>query len=217
MTGPKFIVIDGISFCRDDETGYYLNGTMGVRAHRYVYAKYHGPIPEGYHVHHKDEDKSNNDIDNLELMLAGDHLTYHGLKNAANPEWLEWSRNNMATKARPAASEWHGSEAGLAWHREHAKCSIMAIEPRDFVCEQCGTGFRTRPTGQNKFCSNACKSAHRRVLAVDHVSRDCAFCGEAFARDKYRKTRTCSRSCTNRLRAREKRMVAIPHQEIFAQ
>lgn len=204
MEKPKYITIDGVSFCRDETTGYYLNGTLGVRAHRYVYAKAFGSIPPGYHVHHKDEDKSNNELDNLELLLAGEHIAYHGSKRALDPEWLEWSRNNMAATARPAASKWHGSEAGLAWHREHAKISLLAKEPQDFICAQCETPFSALSNGRIRFCSNACKSASRRAASTDDVTRNCGYCAEPFQINQYKKTRTCSRSCANRLRAKER-------------
>ena len=42
----------------------------------YVY----GEIPKGYVVHHKDEDKSNNDFDNLQVMTDADHRRLH-IKN----------------------------------------------------------------------------------------------------------------------------------------
>jgi len=37
-------------------------------------------IPKGYHVHHKDEDITNDDIENLELLLNGKHQQHHYLK-----------------------------------------------------------------------------------------------------------------------------------------
>src|SRR3990167_5347758 len=105
MNTPKYLTIDGVTFCRDDKTGYYLNSTLGVRAHRFVFERARGSIHPGYHVHHKDEDKSNNNIDNLELLLAGDHATHHGLKRADNPEWMRWSRDNLKINAGPSATE----------------------------------------------------------------------------------------------------------------
>lgn len=39
-----------------------------ILAHRMIWEKYHGAIPRGYLVHHRDENKLNNDISNLELQ-----------------------------------------------------------------------------------------------------------------------------------------------------
>ena len=36
--------------------------------HRAVWEHHHGPIPPGYHVHHRDGDGLNNDLANLELV-----------------------------------------------------------------------------------------------------------------------------------------------------
>lgn len=203
-SAPKWIVIEGVSFCRDDTTGYYLNSALRVRAHRFVYERAKGPIPPGYHVHHKNEDKSDNHIDNLELMRAGEHATHHGTKRATSPNWLAWSRDNLKQNAVPLAAEWHQSEEGLAWHREHAKRSILAAPERDFNCEHCGETFQAKPFGAVKFCSNACRSAHRRAHGADNIPTACTSCGTIYARNKYKKSQTCSPSCRNRFRALSK-------------
>ena len=52
---------------------YYLCGQYfqrkGKRLHRTVWEFHNGTIPKGYHVHHKDGNRSNNAIENLTLML----------------------------------------------------------------------------------------------------------------------------------------------------
>ena len=48
------------------------------REHRVVWKRAHGPIPKGYDVHHKDEDKTNNDLTNLELLPKTEHGHLHG-------------------------------------------------------------------------------------------------------------------------------------------
>ncbi|MFH1506678.1 MAG: HNH endonuclease, partial [archaeon] len=47
--------------------------------HRWVWKKKHGRWPKlGYHIHHKDEDKYNNDIKNLEEIFGVAHYGLHG-------------------------------------------------------------------------------------------------------------------------------------------
>ena len=41
--------------------------------HVLVWEQHNGPIPEGYQIHHIDGDKSNNSIENLQLVSALDH------------------------------------------------------------------------------------------------------------------------------------------------
>lgn len=64
-------------------TGYptIWNGSQNVLLHRYVWEKHHGPIPEGYQVHHLDKNKLNYDISNLCLLSASDHGRHHAIEN----------------------------------------------------------------------------------------------------------------------------------------
>lgn len=43
----------------------------------------HGPVPDGYHVHHKDHDHTNWQLENLELIEAKAHNSYHGSQKRA--------------------------------------------------------------------------------------------------------------------------------------
>ncbi len=46
--------------------------------HRVVWEEANGPIPEDYHIHHKDGDRANNDLSNLELLSDTEHGHLHG-------------------------------------------------------------------------------------------------------------------------------------------
>ena len=65
-------VADGLTFRRDKRTGYFLSGApingKRKRLHVYIWEKENGPVPNGFNVHHVDEDKMNNDISNLKLL-----------------------------------------------------------------------------------------------------------------------------------------------------
>ncbi len=45
--------------------------------HDVIWEQAHGPIPEGHDVHHKDRDKLNNCLDNLELLSKLHHKREH--------------------------------------------------------------------------------------------------------------------------------------------
>ncbi|GHV89874.1 hypothetical protein AGMMS50268_03770 [Spirochaetia bacterium] len=55
-------------------TGYFLS-TNGDRTlmHRDVWQYNNGPIPDDFDIHHKDHDKSNNGIENLEMLSKSEH------------------------------------------------------------------------------------------------------------------------------------------------
>lgn len=189
MNGPKYIEYDGLKFCRDDRTGYYLNSTIRKRLHRYVWEHEVGPIPKGYHVHHIDGNKANNDLSNLSIMTGTGHQRLHGQEQARKDK----SRANIkiAVKYAPA---WHHSEAGKRWHSEHAK---GLKQPRTKkTCEQCGAEYMG--TIHQRFCSNACKSKYRRSIGADNEKRICEYCGREFWVNKYSGIKLCSRQCADK-------------------
>ena len=53
------------------------NGDDHFLEHRLIYEAYHGPIPEGFQVHHRNENTKDNDPDNLEALSPGDHKKMH--------------------------------------------------------------------------------------------------------------------------------------------
>lgn len=60
----------------------FING-KNHHVHRLEWIKHHGEIPDGYVVHHKDEDKTNWNIDNLELISRSNHVLKH--QNVMHP------------------------------------------------------------------------------------------------------------------------------------
>ena len=48
-----------------------------VTYHKYLYEMKHGPVAKGILIHHIDEDKSNNDLSNLEAKPIQNHSRDH--------------------------------------------------------------------------------------------------------------------------------------------
>ena len=65
-------IFDNLVFRRDKKTGYYLNAKTHKRLHVYVWEHFNGKIPRGCEIHHKDFDKSNNEIGNLQMLTKKD-------------------------------------------------------------------------------------------------------------------------------------------------
>jgi len=169
------------------------DGRRGViRLHRDVWEFHHGPLPEGWHVHHIDENTLNNDVSNLCAMPGSEHLSQHG--QSQSPELLARRREHMA-RLRPLAAEWHRSEAGRVWHAQHGKAVAAMRQPKPGTCEQCGKAYESkRPV---RFCGNNCKSKWRRAAGLDDVERPCAKCGAGFITNRYSGVRYCA-SCHRR-------------------
>lgn len=200
----EYAIFDGLVFRKDKRTGYYLNSKTHKRLHVYVWEYHNGKIPSGHHVHHKDFDKANNEITNLELLTARQHMSLHG--KTWDKKRYEKQIKILDEEVRPKASEWHGSEAGREWHKVHyEKTKENLYRKKKFVCEQCGKEFEAINHGNNRFCSNNCRSAYRRKSGVDNEERICEWCGQKFEVNKYAKTKTCSRTCRGKLRWDKKR------------
>lgn len=150
---------------------YYLCGAYfqkkGVRLHRVVWEYHNGAIPNGYDVHHKDGNKVNNDISNLEMLLRENHHRHH----MSEPKRVEQSRNDIS-KAIEAASKWHGSEEGKEWHSKQGIENYKKRELITYRCTYCGKEFQTKhiySEHSNHFCHNNCKAAYRRMLVRNGV------------------------------------------------
>lgn len=191
--------IDGYKFRRDKKTGYYLSakpiGETRKRLHVYVWEKENGAVPKGYHIHHVDGDKYNNELDNLALIEGKAHIKYHG--RHLTEEEKENRRANLAKNALPKAAEWHKSEEGREWHKTHGKETWVNRKPVTYTCTQCGAKFESLniyPDGSNTFCSNKCKAAFRRDSGVDDIDKVCKYCGKVYRANKYQGS-TCCEDC----------------------
>jgi hypothetical protein len=224
MASNETVIFNGIKFRRypDADTRsarvYYVpsgnHRKAGIgRLHQEIWKAAHGPIPEGYHVHHADHDPLNNDLSNLVLLDADEHLKHHG-NQPDNAERLR----AVQPLGQEAAKEWHRSDEGRAWHVEHGKRCWEGREPVTHACDYCGKEYESLLTKKNvtRFCSNNCKTQWRRVAGIDNVDKSCAECGSTFRSNKYAKVTTCSKPCAsqraNRARAlrRAERLASLP-------
>ena len=158
-------------------TRNYFRGGKSL-LHRDVWEYHNGPIPDGYVVHHKDENKLNNDISNLEAIPDRNHRQYH------SPNFVEKS------------TEWHQSEQGRLQHSEQGKELWENRDPVKAVCEFCSNTYETFFPERTRVCSNNCKSALRRKEGVDNEDRICKTCNETFSTNKYSKILCCGRECS---------------------
>lgn len=143
-----------------DGVRYYLCGRYfqrkGVRLHIRVWEHHNGPVPEGHHIHHADDDRSNNDPGNLECLTIPEHLGgRHGEESGRR------GRGSIK-KANVAAAAWHGSPKGKQWHSEHFEQHIKPTMDKRVpaVCRECGGKYLVSAAriAQGKFCSGACKA-----------------------------------------------------------
>ncbi|WP_413927256.1 HNH endonuclease signature motif containing protein [Clostridioides sp. ES-S-0123-01] len=158
-------------------------------------------VPEGYHIHHKDFNPLNNNIDNLECIPYKQHLSLHAKKNLEDEEFYKATINNL-NKAREKATEWHKSEEGRKWHSEHAKQISKNLEKYKCKCKECGDYFESK-VQTSQFCSDKCGERWRGKNRRIKYTSKCIICGAEFVGTKYKASskerQTCSKSCSNRL------------------
>lgn len=81
---PQVEVIDdkhqkfnGITYCTSTAPRMEGRYFKLLSLHRMVWICYNGEIPDGYDIHHKDFNKDNNSIDNLQLLTKDEHNKIH--------------------------------------------------------------------------------------------------------------------------------------------
>src|SRR2546422_281808 len=140
-------------------------GRAGHRLHRDVWEHWNGPIPAGHHIHHRDGNSGNNELSNLELVLASQHMGMH--KRQADLEHL--------ARIRPLAAKWHKSKEGREFARTVSAKFLISQARVTKSCHFCRFCFKG--VAWQKFCSINCKQKWRRKTGADNVEKICGFCG----------------------------------------
>jgi len=194
--------VDGYKFRKDKKTGYFLSskkiGGSRKRLHVYIWEKEHGAVPKGYHVHHKDENKNDNELGNLELLSSSKHAKLHG--SELSDEERQRRRERVINVVTPAAKKWHGTQEGYEWHSKHAKETMSKRKLIRYICTYCGNEFESKHLygkNDNRFCSNNCKCTYRRKQGFDNIVKICEGCGKEYVANKYQQTKYCE-DCKNR-------------------
>jgi len=88
--------------CRINSNGYYQvtsrkEGNKGKYLHRLIFEKFYGfKIPKGFDIHHKNENRIDNCILNLQLMRRKDHSSHHVTgKTLSDEEKIKRCKHNQ--------------------------------------------------------------------------------------------------------------------------
>jgi hypothetical protein len=94
--------------------------------HRIVWERENGRIPDGFQVHHKDGNKENNDIDNLELLSTLEHKRIHsGCYKDENGEW--WKPCCKCGEYKRVENDYYRRSDGISpWCKS---CCISTVKP----------------------------------------------------------------------------------------
>ncbi|MFW9602453.1 MAG: HNH endonuclease [Prevotella sp.] len=178
-------------------SGYYQSTTRctdGSRKnwlHQYVYEEDNGPIPQGYDVHHRNENKSDNSISNLELLTMAEHQEEHLEQNRQNgfrlSKYVEEHFDEVQGLAKLGKK---GLYTGRAKRKKLARGHID--------CGYCGESFipHNKARTDTKYCSTTCRDAGNRAAKEPTKCSDCGELFEAVSKHakKCPECRTASRS-----------------------
>lgn len=123
-----------------------------VFLHRKIYEDNFGPIPAGYHIHHKDGNTENNSPDNLQALPANVHTSIESKKS-----WGE--RGDVLRESRRTAEA----------RKKNSNSQKNRIE-KELVCEFCGDKFMSRAYN-SKWCPE-CKAHQFSDKYGRHFKRD---------------------------------------------
>lgn len=148
------------------QVGLSRNGLVKTKLiHQLVAAAFIGERPEGYEINHKDTDKKNNRVDNLEYVtkLANmKHAKKYGLMlsgidhpNHIRPETL--SRGNMHYSRRNPEKLARGDRSGRTKIPDSEICKIFELRSTGLTLSKIGHIFNVSATQIN----NILKGIHR--------------------------------------------------------
>lgn len=193
-------------------------GSIGL--HRFIWTYFNGEIPDGYEIHHRDFDKDNNDIANLELVTKDEHQRIHAERKIAHKksvftcavcgkEFQAVNRGNntyCSAECKHKANHEHdkvericlvcGQIFSADKHKDtkccSRKCAGKLLEKQETrICPTCGKEFSTCASGSRKYCSMECFAESMRK----RETRQCLHCGKEFSTFINSAQKFCSREC----------------------
>ncbi len=72
-------MFQGVKFIPTSQ-GYFTSTKGCIRMHRFVWEYYNDKIPQGLHIHHINGDRTDNKIENLQLVTIKQHRKLHSKK-----------------------------------------------------------------------------------------------------------------------------------------
>ena len=158
-THQKF---DGLIYRKHKHDGRYYFSTSLTRS---VWKFFNGEIPDGYEVHHLDDDKYNDDISNLALLTREEHLKLHadrrrGVKTFREPKQKTFVCEYCGKQFTALTTNGVRRYCSRKCRNRHQEQNKNRFEDR--VCQFCGKIFKACKHKPTKFCSKDCGYASRR-------------------------------------------------------
>ena len=142
ITAEKY---DGHKINFSSSSGYptvFVNG-KNVLLHRYVWEKFNGKIPNGFQIHHKDENKMNWNVENLELIDVSEHHKFHAIENGL-------AKSNRGVLKKHSSGFCEGAK-GVILYRENETLEFDSVtQVAKFLCVKKVSDVSRVLTGKRK-------------------------------------------------------------------
>lgn len=172
MEVQEVIEFDGVKYRLMGTRRYYLsqsNTNKGRKSPKGLHVaiwEFHTKkeVPTGFHIHHKDGNTFNNDIENLECISREQH---DKIPKKINMELL---REHLE-KIRPLTKAWHSTEEGKKFHKRIAGMSYKYREKFIIKCLSCRSDVSTYYPQKTKYCGNRCSLRALRARRLQSENR----------------------------------------------
>lgn len=168
--------------CKD---GHYTRCSL---IHRDVWQYFKSELPSGYHVHHVDENKDNNNFSNFQILTSSEHRALHN-KSSKQIEYVcqFFGKTFMSNKTDNSSVQFCSKKCYNKWaHREKTEAR---------TCTICGKKFIISKYSHTQTCSLSCRSQLILKNAVTPpIEKTCPACGKTFF-TRSQKRKYCSPTC----------------------
>ena len=128
-------------------------------------------------VHHKNADRTDNRLENLEVMTVSEHMRLHHKNGVSHrrrvkrcricAETFTADRSNQTICPRPECRKERSRQYCLTYHNKH-RAALVSLQ-----CRICGTTFRGRPrsNAKGRTCSPRCYRLYQLAYSLARRAR----------------------------------------------
>ena len=175
---------DSHTYHKDNRTNYY---DSHFAIHRTVWEFFNGEIPKDCEVHHRDLNRSNNDISNLQMLTKAEHQKLH-FEISSKIYQCKICGKEFKSKSVSKQNCYCSEECRNAGRYQ----KTLSDHQKIYICEYCGREFKATKYHHHKFCSAEC----RKKAQENRETKNCLYCGKEFTACKCFHQKFCSHSCS---------------------
>lgn len=113
----------------------YINGTRVLcLAARLVWFLQSGEIPDGFHIHHRNEDPQDNRIENLRCLCGSEHIAQHGIGREPPNKGTKYGETEAYKKALTARKRNYAEQCKRTYELWRSGLRASAISKIQGVC-----------------------------------------------------------------------------------